>query len=191
MRELRELSLTRSAIDDSSLDQLESLGKLRKLNVTGPNCSFGKLYALFHQQLGLEQADALEAFCQIQRDATRQVHTLDIGPVGFLDKDVEILASFPELRWLDLSDCELTDRGAEALAELDWPQLEVLNLNRTKITAAGALAAARIETLKNLHLAETGCNEVEVERLKKDRPKLSVYTVDLERAQRIVRSQDG
>jgi len=69
------------------------------------------------------------------------------------DKGMQSLASFPNLRFLDLSDTAVTSVGAQELMKLG--KLESLNLTQTKVTRNAAAELQSKAGLKHLYLFET------------------------------------
>jgi hypothetical protein len=69
------------------------------------------------------------------------------------DKGMQSIASFSNLRFLDLSNTAVTSVGAQALVKLD--KLESLNLTQTKVTSSGVAELRTKPGLKRLYLFET------------------------------------
>jgi len=76
----------------------------------------------------------------------RELTQLSLTGTEFNDDDVPQLAGLVSLRKLDLSGTKITDKGLQALGQLDIP-LEVLILAETRITDAGLIRLAFLETL--------------------------------------------
>jgi hypothetical protein len=91
--------------------------------------------------------------------ARLDVTTASVRVRGLPDADIPALARLRELKDLDFAggmaveDAAITDDGIEALAKLALPKLDSLDLGyNTKITNAGLVHVAKIETLSMLLL---------------------------------------
>ena len=69
------------------------------------------------------------------------------------DKGMQSIATFSNLRFLDLSNTAITSAGAQALLKLD--KLESLNLTQTRVTNSGVTELRAKPGLKRLYLFET------------------------------------
>jgi len=97
-------------------------------------------------------------------DSKSQIDRLDVNTVsvrarGLPDADIPALARLRQLKNLDFAggmaveDAAITDAGIEALAKLDLPELDCLNLGfNTRITNASLVHVATMDTLSMLLL---------------------------------------
>lgn len=69
------------------------------------------------------------------------------------DKGMQVLAAFPNLRFLDLSNTDVTSSGAKELLKLD--KLESLNLTETKVNRSGIEPLQSKPGLKRIYSFET------------------------------------
>ena len=87
--------------------------------------------------------------------------SLKLGQTHISDSSLELVASLPELRELDLFFCEhITDAGASLLRGAT--QLERLNLRGTKISDSGVKFLTEIETLEVLDVGITEISDSSV-----------------------------
>lgn len=88
------------------------------------------------------------------------VSTVSVRARGLPDADIPALARLRQLKNLDFAggvaveDAAITDTGIEALAKLDLPALDCLNLGfNTRITNAGLVHIGKMETVSMLLLS--------------------------------------
>jgi uncharacterized membrane protein/mono/diheme cytochrome c family protein len=81
----------------------------------------------------------------------------ELARTKITDAGVKTLATFSNLRSLDLSHTAITSRGLAPLANLN--KLESLNLTATDVDDQGVLPLRRKPGLRNLYLFETKCLE--------------------------------
>jgi hypothetical protein len=93
----------------------------------------------------------------------RPVTTVTIRNAELSDKRVKALASFKNLRWLDLEKCSVTDVGLKELAGLG--QLQELGLGETKVTNAGLKHLAGFKRLVHLQLQKTAVTDAGLKEL--------------------------
>ncbi|NJL54041.1 hypothetical protein HC928_01995 [bacterium] len=126
---LRRLTLSRVEIDPLTFAQFQSLTHITDLVLEGgeyDDTLFPVLSAMQHLEVLAVDDTAMtftnEAVAQLQNLST--LHTL--SGFGFTNELVAILARFPALRRLDLSDGGVTNKGLEACRTM--PHLEALDL---------------------------------------------------------------
>lgn len=92
-------------------------------------------------------------------DACEDVVTVDASMRNLTDDALTFVASFDELRELDICYNEnITDAGLPALARLR--NLQYLRLDRTGVTDAGMTCLGRMDALKGLYLVGTRVSDV-------------------------------
>ena len=105
--------------------------------------------------------------------AAPQVVDLNLSNAGLDDEGIGALGDLPAVTHLRLARNRITDRGLAALGDLRV--LEHLNLyGNVGVTDAGLESLARIASLRELYLWQTGVSAAGVERLRAQRPDLEV-----------------
>ena len=93
----------------------------------------------------------------VQFSALTQLEGLDLTECSISDDGLERLQVLPNLRWLDLSNCEvITDQGLANLAPLTG--LEYLDLAGCSVTDAGLAHLAGLKNLRYLNFE--GCDKI-------------------------------
>jgi Leucine-rich repeat (LRR) protein len=176
---LEVLSLHGTQLSDEHLESLADYRRLKKLGVRGTNCSLAGLIELLVEKQGRSLDAALALVATTTLDAAGHILTLDLSGLNVVDADVQMLCQLTHLQWLTLPG-RLTDFGATQLAQNPPPNLSLLNVNHSQITDRGLEELAKIESLKNLHVASTNVTQAGVDAA---RATLHVYNVDLRAAQ--------
>ena len=101
-----------------------------------------------------EAAAALSAVagCVVQTDESGHVITVRARGPAFTDAVAARLQELPDLRSLQLPDCEITNEVLEFIASLS--RLERLHLNSTGVTSAGLTHLTQLSNLTELVLAD-------------------------------------
>jgi uncharacterized membrane protein len=103
--------------------------------------------------------------------AAAEIADLNLSNAGLADDGVAALGNLSAVTHLRLARNRITDRGLAALGGL--PRLEHLNLyGNAGITDAGLESLARMASLRELYLWQTGVTAAGVERLREQRPDL-------------------
>ncbi|MFO1063104.1 MAG: hypothetical protein U0892_04425 [Pirellulales bacterium] len=100
---------------------------------------------------------------------------LDAGTVR--DEDIAFFHGLSKLEHLRLRQSPITDRGAENLSELNLPELRVLNLPQSKLTAVGMRALAKLPKLNQLRLGGNQIDDEAVDALKDMKQLQSVHLI--------------
>ena len=182
---LEEISFTQTQIGDSALFNLKSCKKLKTVRAENSACSVTGIYHLFADGLGKPVAEVWSTIADIETDEDQQPISLVISDLNFGDQDVSLLSSVPSLSTLSLRGNLLSEAGVEKLAQIEFPNLTVLNMNGSRLTDKGLVAIVEgMPRLTNLHVANTHTtiafvNELK-DKLNAEYRSLTVYTVDLE-----------
>lgn len=183
---LEVLSLRGTQFSDEHLTHLAGYRRLKKLEVRDTNCSLAGLIELLVGKQGRSLEAALAVVATTTLDDAGHIVTLDLSGLNVVDADVQMLSQLTHLYWLTLPS-RLTDSGATQLAKNPPPNLSLLNINHSRITDRGLAELAKIESLKNLHVAGTQVTQAGVDATREARTTLHVYNVDLRAAQKIQR----
>lgn len=82
-----------------------------------------------------------------------QIVSLDLSKMSVLDEDLKTIASFENLRRLNLNFTDITESGLANLAEME--SLVSLSLSGTKVNAENLLSLKGLNNLKHLYLWNT------------------------------------
>lgn len=183
---LEVLSLHGTQLSDAHLQHLAGYRHLKKLVVRETSCSLAGLIELLMGKQGRSLEAALKIVSTTTLDDAGHIVALDLSGLNVVDADVQLLGQLTHLYWLTLP-VTLTDIGAIQLANNPPPNLSLLNINHSRITDRGLVELAKIESLRNLHVAGTQVTQDGVDTARVTRATLHVYNVDLRAAQKIQR----
>lgn len=153
LTELRELSLIETGLDDTLLQHISGLVKLRRLALNG-NLMTGAGVSRLRDLKSLrwlrlaatdirtdDTLEGLEAFAYLER--------LDLQNTLVGDAAADRIAGLANFRQLNLTSTTIGDAGVKALSRL--PELRVLALENTAVTAKGVLELAGTPSLRRLY----------------------------------------
>jgi uncharacterized membrane protein len=134
------------SIDTLQLKSLEKMGF--RVRVLSPET--GALDVALPEEAAKGKASDLLKALQPIKD---QIYWLSLAGTGIQDADLLLIAQFSNLQRLRIENNPITDSGVSALKGLS--QLEVLNLNGTKVSGVGLESVSEIKSLKSLYLWNT------------------------------------
>ena len=171
--ELAELTLGGTKVTDAGLVHLAQLTKLKIIRLSKTAITDAGMNAL--------------AKC-------KQLEKIDISQTKISSPGVKELAVLPRLKslnlyltfvtnsgldslpatieWLNLDKCPITDEGLSKLASLS--KLAWMHLGGTAITDAGLAELAKLQSLKEVTVTKTETTLEGVEKLRQDRPDMTV-----------------
>lgn len=141
-REMTDLSLERTHINDQGIARLTRLPKLEWLN-------------LYQCPVGDETLEHLQKFKQLQH--------LPIGESRVTDAGLKYLKHHTQLQYLGLRGNQITDEGLRELSSLT--KLKGLHLGQTKISEAGLKHLKSLSKLERLWLDDTDIGDAGVDDL--------------------------
>ena len=106
------------------------------------------------------------------RPLAQQVTWLDLGGTGVTDRGADVLAELPHLSRLHLERTSVTDVTLARLDSLD--HLDYLNLYGTDVTDEGIAHLGDLRSLETVYLWQTDVTAEGAERLRAERPGLTV-----------------
>lgn len=111
------------------------------------------------QYVAIEAVEARGALVELEYAAPgKPVWTLRcLGRATLGDADAKYIAEFRELRHLDLTGCDISDRGLEALEGL--VSLRELNLSSTRVSNEGLISLFNLANLESLALNDTAITD--------------------------------
>ncbi len=172
-KEVIQVSLEDSQLDNADLGFLKDLPYLRVLNLSGTSLNSQVLQTLpdlnFLRALILNgTAVSVEELQKILKMAPNLNHLSVVG-TKLQDENLTILETLPKLIFIDLSDIQITDAGLVHLQGL--PNLRSIALNGAQITDAGLKHLLELPNLQNLYLDGTSITPAGLEILQ-EHPRL-------------------
>ncbi len=131
-REIRELNLDNSAVQDADLELLTKAESLQALSLADTKISDNAV-------------KSIAALTNLER--------LNLSSTNVGDKNLSYLSKLTKLTDLDLRQTQLTDVGMQSLAEL--PAIQSLHLSGTSVGDAGVKELAQTKTLQTLSVDGT------------------------------------
>lgn len=144
LQNLQRLDLKQTQITEKALPAISQLKSLSFLRLSGT-------------------AIAPSAVKQLQ--TLKSLTDLNLEGIPFTDRDLD-LSVFPHLHSLNLGDTEISDETISRIAQ-HCPELNTLNISRTKITPKGLSTLAGIKTLMSLTLSGRNIDQTWVPELSK------------------------
>jgi Leucine-rich repeat (LRR) protein len=134
-KNLQTLDLQHTKVTDAGMEHLRGLTQLRWIGLTGTNIS----------SRGFASLSGMSEMTNIYANDTPIDETLHIANTRITEAGLRGLASFPELRWLNVSRLPLSDSTLTVLIGLK--NLRYIEMNHTNVTETGEarLRAAGIE----------------------------------------------
>lgn len=136
---LRQLQIGHNPITDSALKSLSTLATLRELDVGGTKVTSQGISELLQKipltSVGLNDLPWTMENLKQLPLNQSQLVQLEMAGWNFGDEDLRALPTYPKLWTLDLSRTRITDRGLPELARL--PNLTNLRLDGTRVSIQG------------------------------------------------------
>jgi len=150
-KQLRELDLTATSIDDDDLKYLRGLRELRTLNLRMTDIS----------DTGMTEV--------VRHTKIVELHLLR---TRITDTGLKHMGRLPKLKHLDISLTQISDEGVAYLSHC--PNLEYLNLGATSITDKSLAVFKNLRNLKKLILTRTNVTDEGVKDLQRALPNLVI-----------------
>ena len=166
-RDVVDVDLNRTRINDELLIRLNDLPKIKRLNLAYTSVSdagFERLSGLRHLRgviLG-ETRVTDRTLAHLAKHAP-ELTLLSVEGAGVTDAGLAEIARFERLQTLILFGADITDAGLRSLETLD--ELEMLWLSEAPITDRGLESVARLKKLKRLFLTGLQITDKGVKRL--------------------------
>lgn len=184
LKDLQELYVGGTIVDDDSCRVIASFPNLRKLRLSRDQVSDAGLEILSDcsqlEELDLSEDSLISDAGMASVAKLKALKKLNLWRVQISDAGVLMLAPLVNLDWLNLDNTKLSDAGLSALS--DMTKLSFLHLGSTQITADGAPALFHLTTLKDLKITRSamGASDAAVAELKKHLPNTAIQTEYLE-----------
>jgi len=159
LRTLRALSLPAGALDADDLRVLATLPLLTELELDGELTEpTAAALSSFAERVTVLRLGSVEVPLAALAAASKLVHLEELRITGPVPTELDLLASFPRLRHLELLSPGL---GDHQLAALLATKIESLRLEGTKVTAGGLAQLAALPSLRELAVRDSDLDEVE------------------------------
>lgn len=182
LKNLEELYLAKTLVDDEALAVLVQFPKLKKLRVSQSQVSGAGLAELKNLP-NLEDLDISE--CSLLADADlahlagmKQLKKLNLWRDAVSDQGAAHLAGLTNLVWLNVDNTQISNAALEHFKGMT--KLEFLHLGSTPVSDAGLVHLETLKSLKDLKVTRTAVTEEGVEQLKKKLPDTEIQLVYIE-----------
>jgi hypothetical protein len=182
LEQLEHLSFGGNKMSGAALPMLKLLPSLRELRVGGGQRTDSGLWSVAVTDFNVDEIAQLE-----------QLEVLDLREAPLTDRGVTKLNQLRNLQSLDLCSTRVSAKGIAALSQLPqlrqlklWqakgiddtavphflamPQLEVLEIPETNVTAGGLFELSKSKTLNHLFVGDLGVSEEQVAELRAAMP---------------------
>lgn len=159
-KNLSEIYLAGTLVDDEATEIFQSFPKLRKLRLAQTSVGTPGLERI--RNLQLEELDISEC-SQIFDDAMkpvgemRSLKRLNLWRNALTDEGVRSLEELVNLQWLNLDNTQLSDDGLAYLSKMS--KLSFLHLGSTGVSDAGMPALLALQSLEDLKVTRTAVTE--------------------------------
>lgn len=166
-RDVVDVDLNRTQINDEWLIRLNDLPKIERLNLAYTSVSdsgFERLTGLRNLRSAIpDETRCTDRSLAHLAAASPDLRELAIGGSGVTDAGLAEIARFKRLRTLVLTGAEITDEGLRQIEALG--ELEMLWIAEAPITDRGLQSVARLKKLKRLFLFGSEITDEGVKRL--------------------------
>lgn len=152
LRNLKELTLPKSAISDAGMKTIAGFKKLESLGANDTQVGdqgLKTVAGLKLRSLGLANTRVTDAGLATLEGMPR-LQWLVLNQTKISDEGLKCLTKLRELRNLQLVDTAVGDRGLAYVSGL--PRLESLSISGTQVTDAGLVGLAKLKSLKWLYI---------------------------------------
>ncbi|HBE68639.1 MAG TPA: hypothetical protein DDW52_10880 [Planctomycetaceae bacterium] len=177
---LRELTLGGCNISDQGLKAFKSCVGLETLVVDGTRCTLPGVIK-FLQDLGHSEEAALSIAFDVETGPDGNPVSINFGGLTIEDSDLARIEQFRNLQWLEMPASRLTREGIEQLSSFDLSSLSLLRIRGDRLTAESVRKLAALPALRDLHIYGAQLAEQNVAALRKEFPRLRIYTRPLAR----------
>lgn len=146
---LKELSLENAPLSDDGLIHLGKIEHLSHVNLLGTKCTLKGIMEAFGVAKGRSLAQILVLTNHAKTDPAGVIYAVDLSGRAVTDEELRLIESLKRVQWLYLRDNPISDRGVETLTHL--PNLRLLDISRTRITAVGLTALLQHPGLEVIH----------------------------------------
>ncbi len=180
LRDLEELYLAGTVVDDDSSRIIAGFPKLRKLRLARTQIGDPTLDALSVcttlQELDLSENSLITNAGMAHLAKLTALKKLNLWRVQISDEGALLLAPLTKMEWLNLDNSKLSDAGLPLLQNMT--ALTFLHIGSTQVTEAGAPALFHLKALKDLKLTRTalGSSDTAVAELKMNLPTTAIQT---------------
>ena len=180
LKDLEELYVAGTIVDDSSSKLIAGFQKLKKLRLARNQVSDASLETLSTcsslEELDLSEDSLITNAGMAHLAKLQGLKKLNLWRVQISDEGALMLAPLTKLIWLNLDNTKLSDAGLPVLQNMK--DLKFLHLGSTQITAAAAPALFHLTKLKDLKITRTalGSSNAAVAQLKKHLPDTAIQT---------------
>ncbi len=171
---VRELTLSYTRISDAGIRHLAKCRSLRQIQLRQTQCSLGGILEVFHRDQQRTLVDALRLVFDTKSSADGQLVSVDLSPIVVVDADLADLSSLSQLQWLDISNNQLSDQGAQALADMGFEQLSLLKIGNSQVTDDGLKALITLPALRNLEIGSSPISDAALQFASQTRPALRI-----------------
>ncbi|MEC8557979.1 MAG: hypothetical protein VXZ82_23480 [Planctomycetota bacterium] len=174
-KNLRELTAQRTLLSDAGLEHLAECEQLERLEISGSASTLPGVIKLLQQEQGRTLEESLGVVFETEVSDNGKLLSLDLSPVRISDEHVELLKPLQDLQWLKMPNNRLSQTGVEALVNLRFARLQLLNIDGAQIGDAALSVLSKLDSLRNLHVVGTSVTAEAVQSLRNEKPTLQVY----------------
>jgi len=130
---------------------------------------------LLQQEQGRTLEESLGVVFETEVSDNGKLLSLDLSPVRMSDEHVELLKPLQDLQWLKMPNNRLSQTGVEALVNLRFARLQLLNIDGAQIGDEALSVLSKLDSLRNLQVVGTSVTAEAVQSLRDEKPTLQVY----------------
>ena len=174
-KSLRELTARGTLLSDTGLEHLSECEQLERLEISGSASTLPGVINLLQQEQGRTLEESLGVVFETEVSDNGKLLSLDLSPVRMSDEHVELLKPLQDLQWLKMPNNRLSQAGVEALVNLRFARLQLLNIDGAQIGDEALSDLSKLDSLRNLHVVGTSVTAEAIQKLRDEKPTLQVY----------------
>lgn len=174
-KQLNELNLAKTGLDDRALEEIARIESLRKLRLAANAIGvigLGHLATIALEELDVSECPGVDDQALVQIGRQSKLKRLNLWRTSVTDQGLPHIAQLNQLQWLNLDNTAVTDAGLDWLKSL-W-SLQFLHLGSTAVSDQGMAKLAGLSELKKLIVTRTSVSQRGVDSLQKSLPGVSI-----------------